>query len=696
MTRLVFNAKKLMSYEPVRKSSIEAAEPVAAPKSTISRIRGGFGHFFYSVMNGFKSLESCPRELYVNFVLKFFESYSYFALSQILVIYLHTEFGASDLEAGTAYGTWGLAITLFGLTFSWINDYLGVRGSLLIGFPLSALATFIIASTSSKTVLYFALFCLLPLGNSMGIPMLTVGIRRYTNVHNRGFAFGLYYSVMNIAAFVSGPIVDVFNIALSGGVVFGGRHWSGNRLVILTATLTSICSFLVTYFSLREVRVVDDASARVSPAATSTTTVAGQKRISPVVGNALHANATLTTSAASREIELRTHSNILTHGGGPHFTILGDDSDEEDSVSADDDNYENHDRVVAELSHSPLRVTTYGHSSAAGDNNAPITAAPVRVRAPVPNREDTLSDDDYRSCASDEESLTVKKSSPSPLPGTANESNNNNNKIDIQGEITLGGSTKLHVPLLESSSTALGEEEVKEGDDIRDRHTYCIRDDDEIYRPRWATLCDDSEDGMHSTSPLHHHHSPVTEGDVSTDSPHRAGMKNNYENKTDRGDDVLIASSNQQSSGGLQEYTPTKESLWVIIKQIFYSATFWRFTAFSLLLINLKTIFRHLDATLPTYLIRCFGDDVPKGTIYSINPFMIIFLTPVVAAVTTEYAHFDMIKYGSYLTALSPFFLAGSTSIWAACCMITVLTLGEAIWSPRTYDYTMSIAPEVR
>jgi hypothetical protein len=38
----------------------------------------------------------------------------------------------------------------------------------------------------------------------MGIPMLTVGIKRYTTVLNRGFAFGLFYSVMNIAAFVSG------------------------------------------------------------------------------------------------------------------------------------------------------------------------------------------------------------------------------------------------------------------------------------------------------------------------------------------------------------------------------------------------------------------------------------------------------------------------------------------------------------
>lgn len=45
------------------------------------------------------------RDLYFVFVLKFLESYGYFALSQVLVIYLHDEFGASDLQAGAIYGT---------------------------------------------------------------------------------------------------------------------------------------------------------------------------------------------------------------------------------------------------------------------------------------------------------------------------------------------------------------------------------------------------------------------------------------------------------------------------------------------------------------------------------------------------------------------------------------------------------------
>lgn len=167
-----------------------------------------------------------------------------------------------------------------------------------------------------------------------------------------------------------------------------------------------------------------------------------------------------------------------------------------------------------------------------------------------------------------------------------------------------------------------------------------------------------------------------------SDELHSEQSKSNYD------ETYSNVASTSASSGALSAHL-------IIVKELFTSMTFWRFVVLSLFLINLKAIFRHLDATLPTYLVRTFGPGVPKGTIYGINPFMIMFLTPVVSALTTQYAHYDMIKYGGYLSAISPFFLAISESIWAAVMFVVVLSLGEAIWSPRTYDYTMSIAPEV-
>lgn len=147
--------------------------------------------------------------------------------------------------------------------------------------------------------------------------------------------------------------------------------------------------------------------------------------------------------------------------------------------------------------------------------------------------------------------------------------------------------------------------------------------------------------------------------------------------------------------GSVTVFTPQKATFAAIAKELVSSPTFRRFAVLCLLLVNLRAIFRHLDATQPTYLVRCFGDNVPKGSLYAINPFMIIFLTPGVAAITNTYDHFNMIKYGGFVAAASPFFLACFTEIWAVAMMNVVLSLGEAIYSPRLYLYTMIIAPEV-
>ena len=51
-------------------------------------------------------LASAPRELWVVYVLKVLESYSYYSMAYILLLYLAEEFGMTDLEAGLCYGEW--------------------------------------------------------------------------------------------------------------------------------------------------------------------------------------------------------------------------------------------------------------------------------------------------------------------------------------------------------------------------------------------------------------------------------------------------------------------------------------------------------------------------------------------------------------------------------------------------------------
>lgn len=150
------------------------------------------------------------------------------------------------------------------------------------------------------------------------------------------------------------------------------------------------------------------------------------------------------------------------------------------------------------------------------------------------------------------------------------------------------------------------------------------------------------------------------------------------------------------SSVSMSAYTPAKSSILDIYREVIDSKNFWRFLAVCLITLNVRMVFRHLDATFPKYMVREFGEDVPKGTIYSINPAIVIMLVPIVSAATSHIDPLTMIHFGSYLSAASVFFLVGSTSIWASILFIVVLSIGESIWSPRLYDYTMSVCTEGR
>ena len=67
-------------------------------------------------------------------------------------------------------------------------------------------------------------------------------------------------------------------------------------------------------------------------------------------------------------------------------------------------------------------------------------------------------------------------------------------------------------------------------------------------------------------------------------------------------------------------------------KGVLRNKRFWQFLAMAIFTLNLKQVFRHMDATFPKYAVRAFGCDVPFGSIYAINPAMIIVGVPIVAA----------------------------------------------------------------
>jgi dipeptide/tripeptide permease len=75
---------------------------------------------------------------------------------------------------------------------------------------------------------------------------------------------------------------------------------------------------------------------------------------------------------------------------------------------------------------------------------------------------------------------------------------------------------------------------------------------------------------------------------------------------------------------------------------------------------------------------------------------LILVFVPIVTAFTRKLPAYTVIVIGSFITAASPFVFALGTSTTIQVAAIVVLTVGEALWSPRSYEYNVSIAPAGR
>lgn len=131
-------------------------------------------------------------------------------------------------------------------------------------------------------------------------------------------------------------------------------------------------------------------------------------------------------------------------------------------------------------------------------------------------------------------------------------------------------------------------------------------------------------------------------------------------------------------------------------KDVVGEPAFWRFMGFIALLTMVRLVFQHAHLTWPKYAIREFGETFPYANYWALNPAMIIVLTPFATAFTRRLPVYPTIVFGAILSALSVFALAMSTTVTASVIFIVLLSIGEAIWSPRLYEYTATIAPRGR
>ncbi len=161
-----------------------------------------------------------------------------------------------------------------------------------------------------------------------------------------------------------------------------------------------------------------------------------------------------------------------------------------------------------------------------------------------------------------------------------------------------------------------------------------------------------------------------------------------------------------------------------IFAEVFGEGAFYRFLLLVGLLVGVRMVFYHMHYTLPPWSDRELGFGSAFGTAWGVlNPGIIVLLVPLIGALAQKISSYKMIVIGTFFSAVPCFllmlpndFFAGYVDTWfgdwlkwflaidgdlspvyiTLVIFVVVFSLGEAIWSPRLYEYTASVAPRGR
>eukprot|EP00325_Prymnesiales_sp_UTEX-LB-985_P004077 CAMPEP_0174706546 /NCGR_PEP_ID=MMETSP1094-20130205/9351_1 /TAXON_ID=156173 /ORGANISM="Chrysochromulina brevifilum, Strain UTEX LB 985" /LENGTH=358 /DNA_ID=CAMNT_0015904819 /DNA_START=206 /DNA_END=1282 /DNA_ORIENTATION=- len=132
------------------------------------------------------------------------------------------------------------------------------------------------------------------------------------------------------------------------------------------------------------------------------------------------------------------------------------------------------------------------------------------------------------------------------------------------------------------------------------------------------------------------------------------------------------------------------------ITTVYGNAAFWRLLVISLIVaLGTRATFRHLDATFPKYFMRSFGADAPFEVFVAVEPVITVLLSFPATFLLLRWraSTFRALVGGTLLQSFCPIALLWTT-YGNTLAFVVIMALGEAIWSPRLYEYSTMVAPE--
>lgn len=203
---------------------------------------------------GLKSLFTCPREIWFAYLIKIFESLSYFSSVLVLMIFLTQDMGLDDVTAGTIFGLFSASMSFFMLFVGFIADSMGIKKALLVGLIIALVGRIAITFTINPWIVYPGL-AILSVGFAYMIPLIAAAVKLFSTRKAQKYAFSWYYVVMNVGSLLAGLSLDWLRAWFTEPVAFGLLGMDlvirPIQIIFLVAVISTLLSIALVLFGVR-------------------------------------------------------------------------------------------------------------------------------------------------------------------------------------------------------------------------------------------------------------------------------------------------------------------------------------------------------------------------------------------------------------------------------------------------------------
>ena len=112
------------------------------------------------------ALFQSPRELWIIYFAKFLEMLAMFSLLYTITLWLSSDLGLTDVEAGSWVGVYSLTLSVITFAIGFFADSWGFRETLIVAFGISTLARGTVAFAQSRWLGLAGLMLLTKIGRA--------------------------------------------------------------------------------------------------------------------------------------------------------------------------------------------------------------------------------------------------------------------------------------------------------------------------------------------------------------------------------------------------------------------------------------------------------------------------------------------------------------------------------------------------